>query len=66
MRQVHLVEAVKTREWWRKLTDLSATERRTLAGMVWVLVQEGIERRAEDRKRWESLDPTKPQAPVKK
>ena len=55
MRNIHLKESVKNGALWKALEDLSATERRTMAGMVWVLIQESMERRTEDRIKWESL-----------
>jgi hypothetical protein len=55
MRTIHLKESEKNAGAWDDLTQLAATERRTLAGMVWTLVLEGMERRESDRKVWEAL-----------
>jgi len=45
MQTIHLKESVKTRPAWKALAALAEKDRRSMAGMAWVLILEGLERR---------------------
>jgi hypothetical protein len=47
---VHLKESVKTSPTFRQLKELAELERRSLAGMVWLLVLEALQARQKQPK----------------